>query len=85
MSIQTTTILQNVELKMTDILINNAYGSDDVAKASIPFIEKGGLVWVCKACADAKGMTDDDLIDGAIIAGAGNILDLVENGGQVLM
>ena len=122
-----------MEPKMTDILINNAYGSDDVAKASIPFIvgcasadrpgktamflthasiflvtdggtdgmqaegmppleklvqafiEKGGLVWVCKACADAKGMSGDDLIDGAVIAGAGNILNLVENGGQVLM
>lgn len=118
---------------MTDILINSAYGEDDVAKASVPFIvggasaardgqtamflthaaifvatkggtdnlqadgykplkelvdayvNNGGVIWVCKACADAKGVTADDLIDGAEIAGAGHTLGLIENGGQVLM
>lgn len=49
------------------------------------YVGNGGVLWVCKACADAKGVTDDDLIDGAEIAGAGHILGFVDDGGQVLM
>ena len=47
--------------------------------------EKGGVIWVCKACADAKGITQDDLIEGAEIAGAGHTMGFIEAGGQVLM
>lgn len=117
---------------MTDILINNAFGKDNLEKAAVAFIvagasagrdgetamfltseaiymatpngnrvetpgfpplnelvqayiDKGGILWVCKACADAKGLTADDLMPGAEIAGAGHILGFVDNGGQVLM
>jgi uncharacterized protein involved in oxidation of intracellular sulfur len=49
------------------------------------YVNNGGTLWVCKACADAKGVTDDDLIDGAEIAGAGHVLGFVDNGGQILM
>lgn len=117
---------------MTDILINNAFGKDNIEKAAVAFIvagasagrdgetalfltseaihlateqgsdlstpgfppvrdlvqayiDKGGILWVCKACADAKGMTADHLIPGAEIAGAGHILGFIDNGGQVLM
>ena len=118
---------------MTDILINNAFGKDNLEKAAVAFIvagasaardgetamfltseaihlaaqggsdglqapgfapigdlvqayiDKGGILWVCKACADAKGLTADDLRPGAEIAGAGHILGFIDNGGQVLM
>jgi len=49
------------------------------------FVAKGGVIWVCKACADVKGITQDDLIDGAEIGGAGHTMGFLENGGQVLM
>jgi len=49
------------------------------------FVAKGGIIWVCKACADVKGITQDDLIDGAEIGGAGHTMGFLENGGQVLM
>ena len=49
------------------------------------FRGKGGVVWVCKACADAKGITQDDLIEGAEIAGAGHTMGFLEAGGQTLM
>jgi len=49
------------------------------------FIEKGGVVWVCKACADAKGITQDNLMEGAEIAGAGHTMGFLEAGGHVLM
>lgn len=118
---------------MTDILINNAFGDDNLEKASVAFIvagasaardgqtamfltsnavnlvtkggaekvqaegmpamvdlvesyvDKGGILWVCKACVDAKGIAAEDLITGAEIAGAGHILGFVDDGGQVLM
>ncbi|MEE9428990.1 MAG: DsrE family protein [Paracoccaceae bacterium] len=49
------------------------------------YIDNGGVLWVCKACADAKGVTAEDLIDGAEIAGAGHLFAFVDNGAQVLM
>ncbi|KMW56915.1 hypothetical protein AIOL_001872 [Candidatus Rhodobacter oscarellae] len=49
------------------------------------FVEKGGVIWVCKACADVKGISQDDLIDGAEIGGAGHTMGFLEDGGQVLM
>lgn len=49
------------------------------------FIAKGGVIWACKACADVKGITQDDLISGAEIGGAGHTMSFLENGGQVLM
>ena len=117
---------------MTDILINNAFGKDNIEKAAVAFIvagasaardgetamfltseaihlatpagndlatpgfppirdlvqayiDKGGILWVCKACADAKGLNAGDLMPGAEIAGAGHILGFVDSGGQVLM
>ena len=118
---------------MTDILINNAFGKDNLEKATVAFIvagaaaardgetamfltseavflathggstgleapgfapvgdlvqayiDKGGTLWVCKACADAKGVAPEDLLAGAEIAGAGHILGFIDNGGQVLM
>ena len=113
-------------------LINNAWGNDDLEKATIAFVvanaaagkgdarvflttaglalaqtgkaddwhaegyapikdlinayvEKGGVIWVCKACADAKGITQDDLIAGAELAGAGHTMGFLEAGGQVLL
>lgn len=49
------------------------------------YVDNGGILWVCKACADAKGITQDDLIAGAEIAGAGHTLGFIDNGAQVLM
>ncbi len=113
-------------------LINNAWGRDDIEKATIAFVvgnaaagrgearvflttggvelalkgringeraegyppiaelidgyrDKGGVIWVCKACADAKGITEADLIEGAEIAGAGHTMGFLEAGGQQLM
>lgn len=113
-------------------LINNAWGKDDVEKATVALVvgnavagngdarvfltnaaldiairgkaddwqaegyapvkdliagfqEKGGIFWVCKACADAKGVTQDDLVEGAEIAGAGHTMGFLQAGGQVLI
>ncbi len=118
---------------MNNILINNAFGEDNVEKASVAFIvggasaardgetaifltskaiflateggtdglqadgykpvqellqayvNNGGIIWVCKACADAKNIDDTHMVSGAQIAGAGHILGFIDDGAQVLM
>jgi predicted peroxiredoxin len=62
-----------------------ADGYVPVADLIAGYLEKGGVLWVCKACADAKGITQDELIEGAEIAGAGHTMGFLEAGGQLLM
>jgi len=49
------------------------------------FTAKGGVIWACKACADVKGITQEDLNEGAEIGGAGHTMAFLEAGGQMLM
>ncbi len=49
------------------------------------FLGAGGKLWVCPACAKARGMTQDDLIDGATIDGVPTMLEFLDNGGIMLM
>jgi predicted peroxiredoxin len=75
-----------LELAMKDrVNGEQAPGYAPIADLIAGFREKGGVLWVCKACADAKGVTQEDLIDGAEIAGAGHTMAFLEAGGQQLM
>ncbi|MCH7635420.1 MAG: DsrE family protein [Proteobacteria bacterium] len=49
------------------------------------FLEDGGKLWVCPACAKARDMTQDDLIGGATIDGVPTMLEFLDNGGITLM
>ncbi len=46
--------------------------------------DNGGQLWVCPACAGARGITADDLIDGAEIAGAARTIGFVNDGAKLL-
>jgi len=46
--------------------------------------DNGGKIWVCPACAGARGITADDLVDGAEIAGAARTIGFVNEGARVL-
>lgn len=48
------------------------------------FVENGGKIWLCPACAKAKGITEDDLIDGVEIAGAPRSMAFMASGAQLL-
>ena len=48
------------------------------------FIENGGKVWLCPACAKAKGIAADDLIDGVEIAGAPKTMAYLAAGARLL-
>lgn len=49
------------------------------------FIENGGKIWVCPACAKAKGITQKDLMHGVEIAGAPKTMDYLASGGMTLI
>lgn len=48
------------------------------------FIENGGRIWLCPACAKAKGITADDLIDGVELAGAPKTMEYLASGATAL-
>lgn len=56
-----------------------------LAELRASYIANGGRFWVCKACADAYGLTADDLIESASLAGASDTIGYLQNGGQLLM
>lgn len=44
------------------------------------FIANGGKIWACGACTKPRGITDDDLIEGAKIVTAANLVEALANG-----
>lgn len=45
-------------------------------------IDGGGEVWLCSACTNLRGITEDDLARGARIVGAAQIVEAVASGGR---
>lgn len=48
------------------------------------FVEAGGRIWVCGACAKPRNITADHLINGAEIVGAATAVEAMVNGAQTL-
>lgn len=48
------------------------------------FIENGGKIWLCPACAKAKGISQSDLIAGVEIAGAPRTMAFMASGAHLL-
>lgn len=44
------------------------------------FIANGGVIWACGACTKPRGITDTDLIEGAKIVTAANLVEALVNG-----
>jgi predicted peroxiredoxin len=61
-----------------------APGYEAAADLLDAFIDNGGKIWLCPACAKAKNITADDLIDGVEIAGAPRSMEFLAGGGKVL-
>ena len=47
-------------------------------------LNNGGTILVCPPCAKVRGYSEDDLIDGATIAGAPSMLEVVKQGAATL-
>ncbi|NQV45205.1 MAG: DsrE family protein [Rhodospirillales bacterium] len=59
-------------------------GMEPISDLISQFTGNGGKLWVCPVCAKVKGITQDDLIDGAEIAGAPRTMDFLSTGGRLL-
>jgi predicted peroxiredoxin len=73
----------------TDLLIksNNTFqadGYESVTDLIHGFIENGGQIWLCPACAKAKGISQEDLIEGVEIAGAPKTMAYLASGAKTL-
>lgn len=81
-----------VLLTIEGVWLGTRGGADGVAREGFPelspllteFVENGGEVWLCGTCAKPRGITDEQLVDGAKITGAANIVEHVINGAKTL-
>lgn len=44
------------------------------------FVSGGGMVWVCPPCANVRGVTEDKLISGAVLAGGAKLVEFLSQG-----
>ena len=61
-----------------------AEGYEPLQQLISNFTSNGGKIWLCPACAKAKGITDEDLIPGVEIAGAPKTMAFLASGAQLL-
>lgn len=67
-------------------------GTDGVAQPGLPvlgdlyaeFIDNGGQVWLCGACAKPRGITEEQLVKGATIVGAAKVVEEVVAGAKTV-
>ena len=48
------------------------------------FLARGGILWACTPCVKARGYEQKDLIQGATIAGASGMHELIQAGAATL-
>lgn len=48
------------------------------------FVAEGGRIWACGACTEPRGITADQLIDGATIVTAANVVETLASGTPTL-
>jgi predicted peroxiredoxin len=48
------------------------------------FLRRGGALWACTPCVNARGYSENDLIEGVVITGAGKMHELIKQGAATL-
>lgn len=61
-----------------------ADGYEPLADLVDDFVDNGGMIWLCPACAKAKGISESDLRSGVEIAGAPRTMAFMSEGAQVM-
>ena len=75
----------------TELLVKNqrpwiqADGYEPLNELVDGYIQNGGKIWLCPACAKAKGVTEADLIEGVEIAGAPRTMAFLADGAKTLI
>lgn len=62
-----------------------ADGTPALADLVTTLVDNGGEIWVCSACATVRGITGDDMIEGASIVGAARIVDALSRGRSIAL
>jgi predicted peroxiredoxin len=79
-----------VLLTIDGVWLGTAGGTDGIQKEGFPqlgalfqeFTGNGGEVWLCGTCTKPRGITEDQLADGAKITGAANIIEHIAGGAK---
>jgi predicted peroxiredoxin len=61
-----------------------ANGFDPLSQLIQKFAAGGGRIWVCGACAKPRGITQEQLVEGAQIIGAATAVEALVSGAQTL-
>jgi predicted peroxiredoxin len=61
-----------------------AEGFEPLEKLVKDFVDGGGRLWVCGACAKPRKITEADLVPGAQIIGAASAVEAMVNGAQTI-
>jgi len=61
-----------------------AEGLEPIKNLMDQFVKNGGKLWICPVCAKVKGINEQDLIEGAEIAGAPKTMAFLASGGKLL-
>ncbi len=61
-----------------------ADGYEPLRDLMAAFVANGGKMWLCPACAKAKGITQTDLAEGVEIAGAPRTMAFLQAGAKLL-
>jgi predicted peroxiredoxin len=72
--------------------LGTANGTDGIASPGLPklcdlfteFVRNNGKVWLCGACTKPRGITEDQLADGAAIVGAAKVVEEVVAGARTI-
>jgi predicted peroxiredoxin len=50
----------------------------------LEFVQGGGQIWACGACCRPRGITEPDLLEGARIVGAANVVEALLQSGSAI-
>lgn len=62
----------------------NKEGFQPLGEVIESFVRNGGEVWACGTCTKPRGITETDLIDGAKIVTAANVVEYMVSGATTL-
>ena len=67
-------------------------GTEGIAQPGLPaladlyreFIDNGGSVWLCGACAKPRGITEEQIAKGSMIVGAAKVVEEIISGAKAI-
>jgi len=74
------------------VWLGTAGGTDGIAQPGLPvlsdlyreFVENGGHVWLCGACAKLRGITEEQVLKGSTIVGAAKVVEEIIGGARAV-